>query len=74
MTRWWQLTLGISLAIYGMTMFLSTCTCTYRCVGARERGDVMKAFNLQCIVLQYPPSDNNQSETSLFFTTCTSQS
>ena len=26
-----------------------------RCVGARERGDVMKAFNLQCVVLQYPP-------------------
>ena len=35
--------------------FLPVTIFTYRCVGARERGDVMKAFNLQCVVLQYPP-------------------
>ena len=26
-----------------------------RCVAARDSGDVMKAFTLQSIVLQYPP-------------------
>ena len=44
-----------NLLVDRMNVYIYSYIFAYRCVGARERGDVLKAFNLQCIVLQYPP-------------------